>query len=175
MAIINVSEHIVRPNETFFFDANIWIYLYAPLSEFDKDKQEKYSSLLEKIMTRQAQIVINNMIVSEIANVIIRDRFKKYKQEKSIEIKFKEFWETDECKKAVKEIKSIIYLILELPNIQQISDNFNSLNLKDEIDDYYGVLDFNDTSIVNLCKKNNYNLVSADRDFDNISDFSFIS
>ncbi len=175
MAIINVSDYTVKPTETFFFDTNVWIYLYAPVSEFDKEKQYEYSSLLEEIISRNAQIVINNLVIAEISNVLVRNRYKKYLEKNTTTINYKAFWRTSECKDVIEEIKIIIKSILETPNIQQIPDSFNSINLETSLYTYYGTLDYNDAFIIHLCKTQNYMLVSTDKDFDRIEDFNYLS
>ncbi|WP_422090987.1 type II toxin-antitoxin system VapC family toxin [Tenacibaculum ovolyticum] len=166
MAIIKTSNYIVKPNDNFFFDTNVWLHIYAPFSEYNIDKQKKFSSFFEKVIDRDAIIWVNSMVISEIANVIVRDRYKKYKfDNKVFDLKFKDFWKKKEKITAVEDAKSIINLILELDITEQMPDSFNSINIEKDLDKYYGSLDYNDAFITHLCVQKGYLIVTEDADF----------
>ncbi|MCD8417976.1 PIN domain-containing protein [Tenacibaculum finnmarkense genomovar finnmarkense] len=166
METIDSKGYSVKSTDNLFFDANVWLYIHGPLAEFSIDKQSKFSSFFEKVARVDAMIWINLMVISEIANVIIRDRFKKYKKDtNNHSLKFKEYWKSNHKKSAIQDAKDIIYNILDSEFVQQLPDNFNSIDVKSDLGDYYGILDFNDASIAHICIEKRYKIVTDDRDF----------
>ena len=176
METIDSKSYSVKSSDNLFFDANTWLFIYAPLAEFSQDKQSKFSSFFEKVVSVDAMIWINLMVISEIANVIIRDRYKKHKKDtNNHSLRFKEFWNSEAKNSAILDAKNIIYNILDSEFVQQLPDSFNAIDVKSDLEDYYGILDFNDASIAYLCVKKGYKIVTDDGDFIGIPNLTVIS
>ena len=46
MATCKIANYTVGPSEEFFFDTNVWMFLFAPLAGAKQSKQKAYSKLL---------------------------------------------------------------------------------------------------------------------------------
>ena len=51
MVVTKVDKHVVSSTNAYFFDTNVWIYIFAPIAGADKRKQSVYSSLLKDIQS----------------------------------------------------------------------------------------------------------------------------
>jgi len=56
--------------------------------------------------------------------------------------------------------------ICNLDFVEKYPDNFNAVNIDNIINNFE--IDFNDAYYLELCRKNNWILVTSDNDFDNI-------
>lgn len=71
----------VKSNQSFFFDNNIWMFLYCPIANFNEAKQKTISTLFEKILSRNCIIIVNSLIISEFCNAYLRLDFNLWKEE----------------------------------------------------------------------------------------------
>ncbi len=154
----------------FFFDTNIWLLLYGKIADYQKNDQKEYSRLFGEIISRKSAIYINSMIISELANVILKFEFGIWQNaNKVINSNYKkDFVGTEQYQKTVAYITTIINKILQLPNIIRIPDDFNSLNMGEILENFKQV-DFNDAYIYSITKSKNLILVTNDGDYKKIN------
>ena len=89
--------------DNFFFDNNIWIFLFCPIGNHDKNKQKIYSSFLQSVRQANATIWINSLVISEFANVSIKLDYNLWKKNEVKQVSF----ETDlDYKRAYRKTKS---------------------------------------------------------------------
>lgn len=156
-----------RPSNTdvLFFDNNVWMFLFCPIGNYEKDKQRKYSDFFSLVYSAKACIWINSLVLSEFCNAWLRLEFKNWlkKPENIIKKDYKsDFVPTKAYKEVVEEIKKIVPTILK--KTERCTDNFNAINL----DSIYAELencDFNDSYYLELARMNNWKIVTDDSDF----------
>jgi pilT-like protein len=157
------SVYTVAPTDSFFFDTNIWMLLFAPIANVNYHRQNVYGTLLRNIQNSNAKIKINSLVVSEFINAYLKLSFKLWQDASgnySTEYK-KDFKGTEEYLEAVEEAKDNIKAILGIT--QKIADGFISVNLDKIISDIID-RDFNDAYYIEMCKINKLKLVTDDSD-----------
>ena len=164
MATCKISKYTVGPSEEFFFDTNVWMFIFAPLAGAKSDKQKAYSSLLKEIITRGATIWINSQVVAEYINRCLHLEFDQWKERTgNLGAKFKkDFRSTPEYKSALNDAKSNIFVILQ--KSERHPDDFHSINIDSIIASMGASCDYGDAIIVDLCKRKKFKLVTDDGD-----------
>lgn len=154
-------------DRTFFFDANSLIYIFWPTSP-DSQEATDYGSILAVLIKNNATLVINEIVISEIINRILRIEFNKTSMPKD---KFKEFRDSSKGQAVQEDIYTIIKN--RILNRFQVTSNILS---KKEVESFLSVsdLDFNDKIIELLCKKKSMILLTHDADFSS-SDVDILS
>ena len=79
--IIDVRKYNPKSSDVFFFDNNIWMYLFCPLGGFNKNKQKFYSAFLQSVQVANGTIFINSLVLSEFTNRYLRMDFEQWKKE----------------------------------------------------------------------------------------------
>ena len=171
MAKISIDSHSIGFNDSYFFDTNIWLLLYGTVADFQKSEQSKHSKLFSNIIEKNKPIYITSLVCSEFSNVLLRRDFNLWKEKNSFYDKNfkKDFVGTDIYKKSVYSIKIQMNKILSLPNLIKIGDSFHILNF-DNIFKNFNLIDFNDSYFAEVCRLNNYKMVSNDKDLLMLSD-----
>ena len=164
MATCKISKYTVGPTEEFFFDTNVWMFIFAPLAGSRREKQKAYSGFLGEILSRGAMIWINSQVVAEYINGCLRLEFKQWKdQNKIIDADFKrDFRPTKEYANALTSAKSQISAILQKCTRQ--SDDFTAIDINAIIKSMGTSCDYGDAIIIDLCKRKKYKLVTDDGD-----------
>ena len=164
---INITDYIPKHSDKFFFDNNIWMYLYCPIGNYNQFVVEKYSNFFGKILDVKAKIYVSSLILSEFYNTYIRLDFNIWKGKEKKDFK-KDYRPFKQCKTTseiiINSIESRILCVSERINDEFIDIPINKLIEK------IGLLDFNDSYYVELAKKNNFKIVTNDRDFENVED-----
>ena len=152
---------------TVFFDANSLIYIYWPTSP-DAEEATDYGSIMASLMKNNVTLVINEIVLSEVINRVLR--FEFYKSDFPKE-QFKEFRDSEEGKAVQNDIYEIIRNRI-LTRFKITSESFS----KEELYSLLIVtkLDYNDKLIELCCKKNNMILLTHDSDFSS-SDIDILS
>ncbi len=172
--ILQASNFEVKTNHSFFFDNNIWMFLYCPIANYNEAKQKTISTLFEKILSRNGVIIINSLIISEFCNAYLRLDFNLWKEETANPLaNFKNDYFTSKRAKDTRQdiANTVSNKILKIS--EKHPDSFNALNFNN-IFASYELLDYNDSVIYNECKNKNWILVSDDADFTNFSDITVI-
>lgn len=164
--ILDIQSYEPRSSDIFFFDNNIWMFLYCPISGYYKSKQQIYSKFLQKVTSAGAGIFINSLILSEFANANFRLDFDLWKKEESkFEASYKkDFVGSFRYKETAEEIKSSIHQILKL--CEKSSDDFNAVDFP-RVLNHLNSIDFNDSYYLELASLKNWKIVTDDRDFVN--------
>lgn len=164
-----IKNYKVTSSDCFFFDNNIWMFLFAPIADYKIPKQKAYSRFLREIQSAGATIFISSLILSEYINRCLRishGQWEKRNHYKNTDYK-KDYRNTEDFKNALESTKDNVYSIMSL--CVKTPDNFHVI----EVDDIFSNVnncDFNDAYFVELCKKGNFKLVTDDKDFLSISE-----
>lgn len=172
MATCKISKYDVGSNEEFFFDTNIWMFIFAPLAGAKSDKQKAYSGLLGEIISRGATIWINSQVVAEYINKCLRIEFDQWKNRtKNHGADFKrDFRPTSDYQFALNDAKSTISVILQ--KSVKCPDDFHTIDVNAIIASMGATCDYGDAVIVDLCKRKKLKLVTDDKDMTK-SDYPF--
>lgn len=162
--IIDITNYTPKSSDLFFFDNNIWMYLFCPLADFQKNRQKQYSSFLQSINSSRSTIFINSLILSEFSNRYLRMDFEQWrKKEGKLEAEFKkDYIGTNRYKDTVLEINRNIRSILKI--CVRSSDNFNAIDL-DAVLQHLSCIDFNDSYYLEYAKLSKLKIVTDDNDF----------
>ncbi|MCU4190205.1 PIN domain-containing protein [Flavobacterium sp. HXWNR29] len=172
--IFQSKDFDFKSNQSFFFDNNIWMFLYCPIAQYNEAKQNVASTLFEKILSRNGSIIVNSLIVSEFSNAYLRLDFNLWKEEtKNPLANFKnDYFSTKRAIDTRSDIANTVNnKILKIA--EKHPDSFNALNFNN-IFSAYKVLDYNDAIIYNECINKNWILVSDDSDFTKFDDLTII-
>lgn len=179
---VDIRNYAPKKMDNFFFDNNIWIFLFCPIGNHDKSKQKIYSSFLQSVRQAEATIWINSLVISEFANVSIKLDYNLWKKNEVKKVALKTdldykqaYRKTQRYRDTVASICTAINNILLL--CQKCTDNFNALNVQ-AILSHFVDIDFNDSYYVELCKQLSFKFVTDDKDFkifsgDNIKILSY--
>lgn len=172
MATIKLNGYQVKMTDQFFFDTNVWLLLFGTVSNYQRNDQASYSSLLKELILRNKPIYITSMVISEFANVLLRHDFKQWSTTNGFNNQdFKrDFVGTNDYLNSVVTIKQLILSILSIPNLIKVSDSFHNIDT-DIILNNFGNVDFNDSYITQLATQNGYKIVTNDRDFQKLGNF----
>jgi predicted nucleic acid-binding protein len=172
MATCKISQYTVSPTEEFFFDTNIWMFIFAPIAGSQQKKQKVYSAFFSEILSRSATIWINSQVVAEYINRCLHIEFDQWKDRtKDYGADFKrDFRSTPEYLSALNDAKSNISAILQ--KCERHPDDFNSIKIDSIIASMGSSRDYGDAIIVDLCKRKKFKLVTDDGDMTK-NEFSF--
>ena len=172
MATYKISNYTVSPNEEFFFDTNIWMFIFAPLAGSKPHKQKAYSKLLGEIVSRGATIWINSQVIAEYINRCLRMEFEEWKKRSQrYAANFKnDFRSTADYASTLQDTKSQVSAILQ--KATRYPDDFHTIDVDAIISSMGTSLDYGDAVIVDLCKRRNFKLVTDDGDMTK-TEFSF--
>lgn len=165
---IKIKDFSPKYNQMFFFDNNIWMFLFSPIGNYEKNKQSSISSFLRLLKTTNCDIVLNSLILSEFSNANLRLDFNLWKNETnnfSADYK-KDYLTSSRYKNTEKVIESCINQILKLS--ERFSDDFNRIDIEKVLMNFK-TIDFNDAYYLELCTQNNWFFVSDDGDFQKIN------
>ena len=165
MTKTNISTYNPSSQDNFFFDTNIWIFLFCSIGNHKPSKQKVYSSFFSRVRQRNASIFINSLVLSEFCNVWLRIEFKEWLKQPAnyTKTRYKEdFVGTPKYNQTVEDIKYALQQILAVT--LKCSDEFNSINF-DSVISQFGKVDFNDAYYSILAEKKNWKIVTDDGDF----------
>jgi hypothetical protein len=160
-----IGSHTINISDRFFFDANIWIFLYQPLGNYKTSRASDYSNVFNEILKNNCEIYISSLILSEFFNRILRYEFNVLKSsDPTLDFK-KDFKSTPQYQTIINNIINITKN--QILNIAKcIDDKFNEIDIN-ELLNSMDQLDFNDKYYIEICLNNNYILVTDDADFKN--------
>lgn len=167
--IIDIRSYSPRSGDIFFFDNNIWMYLFCPLGNYNQNKQDIYSSFLDSIKTANSTIFINSMVLSEFSNCYLRMDFELWKEEfgkHGAHFK-KEFVGSKRYQETVQEIGIGLRNILKF--CERTTDSFNAVEMSNILR-HFNKIDFNDSYYLELSRLNEWKIVTDDQDFARIED-----
>lgn len=171
--VIDIKSYSPKALDVFFFDNNVWMYLFCPLGNYNKNKQKLYSSFLQSIQTAKSTIFISSLILSEFTNRYLRMDFELWKEETNFPLAVfkKDFIGIERYAETVKEITRIINQILKF--CEKSGDNFTAINFNSVLF-HLSSIDFNDSYYIELARLDNWKIVTDDEDFIKCSDHTLI-
>ena len=163
-----IRDFRVTSGDSFFFDNNVWMFLFSQISGAKAYQQREYGRLLRDIQSAGAAIFINSLVVSEYINRSLRlnyslwrdKEFKSGNGKVDYKLNYRPTEEFDNAQRvAYEEMSDILSISLRKP------DDFNSLKIEDIM--AAKGMDFNDAYYANFCKHNWLILVTDDSDLQN--------
>jgi len=168
--IHDITTYKVTFSDNFFFDTNVWMYIFCPIGNYKPHKQKIYSAFFNQLIRDKRTIFINSLILSEFANAYLKLDFNLWKDEplnKSKQLNYKkDFIKTQQFKQTVVEVRKSINSILRVT--QKCNDDFSSIKLENVLGSF-GNIDFNDSYYIETAQKNKWKIVTDDSDFFNIT------
>lgn len=166
-SIIKLSTYTAKSDDIFFFDNNIWMFLFCPLANYSKGrKQYEYSSFFKSLLSRKLHIYTNSLVLSEFANRYLKLDFEIVKKDPSQAGKYnnfkKDYVGSDRYKKTSKEVRKYLTQILTI--CQKSSDEFNSIDINNILN-LFETIGFNDSYYAHLACNKNWKIVTDDTDF----------
>ena len=146
-----------------FLDANIWFYIFGPQQpKYQRNRwMTIYSGVFKRVLRAKSQIYIDVLVVSEFIN-----RYARVKSDVDAppHIEFKDFRNSLDFEPIAKDIAADVKRVLK--HCTRIESDFEALGIGDLLNDYAtGDYDFNDQVITEICKTNEFTLITNDGDF----------
>lgn len=158
----SVEEYDFSEGRQFFFDTNVWLYIYGPIS-FPDWRSDVYSRALKEIRASESSIYINCMIISEFVNAFARIEFKQ----QSEFAKYKEFRNSPSFRSVAEDISHNVKKILK--NTLTCDPDLAAIKLPEIMSTFEeGKYDFNDLLFAEVCRAKDLIFVTHDRDFRNL-------
>ncbi len=167
---IKTDNLAVVKNEKVFFDANIWMYIFCEIGDYNSHLIRRYSSSFRYFLKNQTSIFIDLAVISEFVNRYLRIAYSNYIRKNNLKITDfdykKDYRKTDDFNDAWKNVCNIV--------TNGILSKANTVNFEYDKNTLTGLLnpdsldtDFNDNHIVNLCRSSDMYLFTHDGDFKN--------
>lgn len=158
-----IESYQFSGNDAVLFDANIWLYIYGPLSNISSQYRYAYTLALRRIRGAKCRICLDPLILSEFINAYARFFYNKLPlAHKPAE--FKIYRNSADFKPVAEQIARKAQKILE--KCQLTESSFLSRKMGAILHEYAGGdADFNDQMLAELCRANNLKMVTHDADF----------
>jgi predicted nucleic acid-binding protein len=157
--IHSIETYDFPSGKSYFFDTNIWLYIYGPIGWPDQ-KSGIYSRALREIRNSNGTIYINCMIISEFINAFSRIEFKQQTTYSS----FKEFRNSLSFRLVAEDIASNVKKILR--NTLACDPDLKVIDLPEIMRLFeQGKYDFNDLLFADICRLKGMIFVTHDKDF----------
>jgi predicted nucleic acid-binding protein len=143
----------------YFFDTNIWLYIYGPISWPDQ-RSDVYSRALKKIRDSKGTIYINCMIISEFINTFSRIEFKQQSEFS----RYKEFRNSLRYRAIAQDIAYNVKKIFK--STLDCDPEHQTISFPEVMDLFeQGKYDFNDLLFAQVCRAKGLIFVTHDKDF----------
>lgn len=164
--VYSISSYRFSQTDILLFDTNVWLYIYGPMGEQYPRYRATYTLGLIRSRAAKARILLDVLVLSEFINAYARFIYNQLPRETK-PAEFKIFRNSPNFPIIAEEIARQSEKIIE--RCELIESGFTSVNLRGLIGDYAaGKSDFNDQMLVELCKENEFKLVTHDSDFKNV-------
>lgn len=161
--IIHVDDFRPSPQDKFFLDTNIWMYLYCSIGNYNEDMVGKYNEFYEKILSSKARIYTNSLQISEFFNAYCRLEYNIAKGSNPRLHYKKDFRNSQEFKDTVAHLQRIVNNRI-FKYATKLDDGFSTVDME-QIFNSGDCFDFNDEYFINMCLKDSILIVTNDRDF----------
>jgi hypothetical protein len=162
--------------DVFFIDANVLIFLYAPISEQDKQKSAAYSNFIQKLNGDACRLCISTLNAQEVFHVIERIHCGIYRSDAGTSLTIKEYRKihSERIKlagiqqtawKSLKEIYEIVQEQIDSCDLSEFTRHYE--NHRYEPIDY--IVKAHHTPL---------NIITDDRDFaedENVAAYTFLN
>ena len=163
--VTKIKDLQVHSGDVFFFDTNVWMFIYGPMAGSRTDKQRAYSNLLKDIQTARASIFVSSLVIAEYVNACLQISFRNWKKlpENVLANNFKrDYRGTESYNDTILDIKGQVRDILRFAD--KTPDSFNSVDVTRFFD--LNDIDFNDAYYIELCKMHSNNVILVTDDSD---------
>ncbi len=161
--VIDVETYVPQDGDKYFFDANIWLYLYCPIGNYRRNTISKYDGFLKKAINSNITIYISSLVISEIVNRWLRLDFHRVKRRDASITDYKRNYRgSTYYLNAVEVIKSIFTQLLNIS--RPLDDRATEISLPDVLNGL-DKSDFNDCYYHHLAKLDDLLIVTNDADF----------
>jgi predicted nucleic acid-binding protein len=155
----SIGDYGFPAGKGYFFDTNIWLYIYGPISWPD-ERSDIYSRALKGIRDSKGTIYINCMIISEFINTFSRIEFKQQSEFS----RYKEFRNSLKYRVIAQDISYNVKKILK--STLACDPEQQAINFPEVMDLFeQGKYDFNDLLFAQICRAKNLVFVTHDKDF----------
>lgn len=162
--VMDVETYEPQDGDKYFFDANIWLYFYCPIGNYNKNTISKYSGFLKRALSNNTTIYVSSLIASEIINAWLRLDFNILRRKKTIENDYKQHYRGSlYYHSAIKDIQTVFHTQL-LKISTPLDDRATEISLQDVLSGL-DKIDFNDCYYHHLAKLDNLLIVTNDADF----------
>ena len=156
LKVHSIDEYDFPEGKGYFFDTNIWLYIYGPIGWPDQ-RSDAYSRALKEIRNSDGTIYINCMIISEFINAFARIEFKQ----QTNFTRFKEFRNSLAFRAIAQDIAYNVRKILR--NTLACDPELQAIDLPKVMDLFeQGKYDFNDLLFAQICRAKNMVFVTHD-------------
>ena len=162
--VCKIDSYEVKTGASFFFDNNVWMFLFAPIANAHKGKQKKYASLFRTIQAMGGTIFISSLVLSEYVNRCLRLAFNQWKEDtrQSYGVEYKkDYRKTEDYRLALEDVKGQVMAILKCS--ERMPDDFNAINIEALLNTMSDG-DYNDSYYAQLCKMKGLKIVTDDHD-----------
>jgi predicted nucleic acid-binding protein len=168
MEVVNIRTYTPNFGEKLLFDTNVWMFLFCPIGDHKRGKQDVYSSFFQKAIQRNCTINTNALIISEFCNAYLRIDFGNWKKEEMNDaLAFKkDYVGSNRYRETVSLVNKAVKDILKVS--VKNSDSFNSLQISN-IQNSFQEIDFNDSYYIELAIVNNWKIVTDDGDYKKVN------
>lgn len=159
LKVHSIDEYDFPEGKGYFFDTNIWLYIYGPIGWPDP-RSDAYSKALKEILNSDGTIYINCMIISEFINAFARIEFKQ----QTDFTRFKDFRNSLAFRAIAQDIAYNVRKILK--STLACDPELQAIDLPEVMDFFeQGKYDFNDLLFAQICRAKNMVFVTHDKDF----------
>jgi predicted nucleic acid-binding protein len=163
--IVRIGDYQPKASDVFFFDNNIWMFLFCPLGNYQLKRQQAYSNFFQLLLSRQLPIFVNSLVLSEFSNRYLRLDFDLANKGSATYLNYKkDYVGSPRFINTVQDLKKAMTQILSV--CQRCSDEFNSINVADILT-LFQKIGFNDSYYLHFAKKKNWIILTDDSDFSN--------
>ncbi|UBV43256.1 PIN domain-containing protein [Deinococcus taeanensis] len=149
-SLINVPEKV-------FIDTSVWLYTNGPQADPANNKSAIYSELLGKLIASNCKIYINQLVLSEFFNVVVKYFLKMHKKNMQI----KAYKKTEDYRKNIQNMFAYLISVTKTPNLILIEYS----DLDKYVEFVSEALDFNDMVYAKICMDMGLALITDDEDF----------
>ncbi|GHT47141.1 hypothetical protein FACS189440_06810 [Bacteroidia bacterium] len=165
--VLNIAEYNPVSSDLFFFDNNVWMFLFCPLGEHQYHKQQLYSRFLQEVLAVNAPIFINDLVLSEFSNTYFRLDFHQFALQQNRPVVYKKnYVGTSRYQRIASDIRHAIDDILQIA--RHSDQSINTLGLTNVLSNIEHI-DFNDSFYIEQAKAGNWKIVTDDRDFQKVA------
>lgn len=158
----DLFSYVFDSGEKILVDTNIWLYLFPAPGNPKSSFASQYSTAFARLVQAKAQPILDPMVLSEYLNRYCRLEWEGHF--KSIYPNFKDFRQSSDFPPVVSSAHTFASRIISFCQVHSIPAN--ELDLNQALADFVsGQIDFNDALLVDICKRQNFKLMTNDRDF----------
>ena len=162
--IFRLSTYPFHEAESILFDANIWLYLYPPPSGAH-NLPAAYSSGFKRALAAKSKIVLDVLVLSEYLNAYTRKEWADSQDDSGLRTTFKQFRSSalylEKVGPTAAYFAKKMLTHAELTGVTLDRRSADAALAAFQL----GELDSNDAILAELCRENDWRLVTHDGDF----------